>query len=131
MKFSLNKTEEYTILTLQEEKLDSTISPKLKSEFVNLQTTGTPSLILNLETTKYADSSGLSALLTGNRTFTENEGSFVLSGITPFVEKLLTISQLNNVLDIVPTDHEAIELVHMNKLERELSEGADDINEAE
>ena len=92
MKFSVDKQEKYTLLTLGEEKLDSTISPELKSEFVNLQTTGVTSLILNLSATKYADSSGLSALLTGNRTFSENGGSFVLAGITPFVEKLLTIS---------------------------------------
>ena len=56
MKFSVDKQEKYTLLTLGEEKLDSTISPELKSEFVQLITSGTPSLILNLEATKYADS---------------------------------------------------------------------------
>ncbi|GAB5522254.1 MAG: hypothetical protein Roseis2KO_01260 [Roseivirga sp.] len=118
MKFSVDKQEKYTLLTLGEEKLDSTISPELKSEFVNLQTTGVTSVILNLEATKYADSSGLSALLVGNRTFSENGGSFVLASITPFVEKLLTISQLTSVLNIVPTNEEAVDLVFMHELER-------------
>lgn len=118
MKFSVDKQDKYTLLTLGEEKLDSTISPELKSEFVNLQTTGVTSLILNLAATKYADSSGLSALLVGNRTFSENGGSFVLAGITPFVEKLLTISQLTSVLNIVPTNEEAVDLVFMQELER-------------
>ncbi len=118
MKFSVDKQEKYTLLTLGEEKLDSTISPELKSEFVNLQTTGVSSVILNLSATKYADSSGLSALLVGNRTFSENGGSFVLAGITPFVEKLLTISQLTGVLSIVPTNEEAVDLVFMQELER-------------
>ncbi len=118
MKFSVDKQDKYTLLTLGEEKLDSTISPELKSEFVNLQTTGVTSVILNLEATKYADSSGLSALLVGNRTFSENGGSFVLAGITPFVEKLLTISQLTSVLNIVPTNEEAVDLVFMQELER-------------
>lgn len=118
MKFSVDKQEKHTLLTLGEEKLDSTISPELKSEFVNLQTTGVTSVILNLAATKYADSSGLSALLVGNRTFSENGGSFVLAGITPFVDKLLTISQLNNVLHIVPTNEEAVDLVIMLELER-------------
>lgn len=118
MKFSVDKQEKYTMLTLEEEKLDSTISPELKSEFINLQTTGVTSVILNLSTTKYADSSGLSALLVGNRTFSENGGSFVLAGITPFVEKLLTISQLTGVLNIVPTNEEAVDLVFMQELER-------------
>lgn len=126
MKFSVDKQEKYTLLTLEEEKLDSTISPELKSEFVNLQTTGVTSLILNLSATKYADSSGLSALLTGNRTFSENGGSFVLAAISPFVEKLLTISQLNNVLNIVPTNEEAVDLVFMNELERGFEEGGEE-----
>lgn len=126
MKFSVDKQEKYTLLTLEEEKLDSTISPELKSEFVNLQTTGVTSLILNLSATKYADSSGLSALLTGNRTFSENGGSFVLAAISPFVEKLLTISQLNNVLNIVPTNDEAVDLVFMNELERGFEEGGEE-----
>lgn len=126
MKFSVDKQDKYTLLTLGEEKLDSTISPELKSEFVNLQTTGVTSLILNLSATKYADSSGLSALLTGNRTFSENGGSFVLAGITPFVEKLLTISQLNNVLNIVPTDQEAVDLIFMNELEKGFEEEQED-----
>lgn len=122
MKFSVDKQEKYTLLTLGEEKLDSTISPELKSEFVNLQTRGVSSLILNLSATKYADSSGLSALLTGNRTFSENGGSFVLAAITPFVEKLLTISQLQTVLNIVPTNEEAVDLVFMNELEKGFTE---------
>ena len=125
MKFSVDKQEKYTLLTLQEEKLDSTLSPELKSEFVNLQTQGTPSLILNLADTKYADSSGLSALLTGNRTFSEN-GSFILAAVTPFVEKLLAISQLNSVFDIVPTNEEAVDLVFMNEIERGLQEGGEE-----
>lgn len=122
MQYSIDKQEEYTILTLQIDKLDSTQSPALKSELITLNSSGTPSLIINLSYVKYIDSSGLSALLVGNRLFEETSGSFILTNINPMVEKLLTISQLINVLDIVPTDHEAIERVHMNELERRLKE---------
>jgi anti-anti-sigma factor len=119
MKYQIEKTELYTLLTLEEEKLDSTLSPELKSEFVSIQTQGTDNLILNLSKTKYADSSGLSALLTGNRTYAENGGAFILSEITPFVEKLLTISQLNNVLTILASDEAAKDLILANSPEEE------------
>ena len=36
MKFSIEKEELYTIFKLEEEKLDSTLSPELKSELVSL-----------------------------------------------------------------------------------------------
>lgn len=114
MKFSIEKESLYTIFKLEEEKLDSTLSPELKSELVALQTQGVDNLILNLSATKYADSSGLSALLTGNRAYTENGGAFILSEVTPFVDKLLTISQLNNVLTVLASDEAAKDLILAN-----------------
>ncbi len=125
MKFTVDKQEQYTILKLEEDKLDSTLSPDLKSEFVNLNTQGTKNLVVNLSSTKYSDSSGLSALLTGNRTFTEAGGEFVLTGLQPMVEKLISISQLDKVLNILPTDHEAIENIMMSELEKQLGEEGD------
>lgn len=114
MKFSIEKESLYTVFKLEEEKLDSTLSPELKSELVALQTQGVQNLILNLSTTKYADSSGLSALLTGNRAYSENGGAFILSEVTPFVDKLLTISQLNNVLTVLASDEAAKDLILAN-----------------
>ncbi len=125
MKFTVDKQEQYTILKLEEDKLDSTLSPDLKSEFVNLNTQGTKNLIVNLSNTRYSDSSGLSALLTGNRTFSEAGGEFVLTGLQPMVEKLIAISQLDKVLNILPTDHEGIENIMMSELEKQMGKQDD------
>jgi len=119
MKFSIEKEELYTIFKLEEEKLDSTLSPELKSELVSLQTQGVENLILNLSQTKYADSSGLSALLRGNSAYRESGGAFILSEITPFVDKLLTISQLNKVLTILASDEAAKDLILANSPEED------------
>lgn len=122
MKFSIEKESLYTVFKLEEEKLDSTLSPELKSELVALQTQGVNNLILNLSATKYADSSGLSALLVGNRAYTENGGAFILSEVSDFVDKLLTISQLNNVLTVLATDEAAKDLVLANSPEEDEEE---------
>ncbi|MFY0598747.1 MAG: STAS domain-containing protein [Cyclobacteriaceae bacterium] len=121
MKFSIDRQDQYTVLTIDEEKLDSTISPEVKSEFVTLQAEGVQNVILNMENVKYSDSSGLSALLVGNRIFTET-GSFVISGVTEHVAKLISISQLDKVMEILPTVKEAIDTVYMNALKRGLEE---------
>ncbi|MDH5610027.1 MAG: STAS domain-containing protein [Cyclobacteriaceae bacterium] len=127
MKYSADKQEKYVIIELNEEKLDTTIAPELKSEFVTLQAEGFQHVILNLTNTKYSDSSGLSALLVGNRLFSEN-GSFILCGIQEHVSKLIGISQLDKVLDILPTQEEAIDAVFMNDLENNLkSESEEDL----
>ncbi|MNY20138.1 hypothetical protein D3C86_1536050 [compost metagenome] len=56
----------------------------------------------------------------------EQEGTFVLTGISPSVEKLIKISQLENVLNLVPTVDEAIDYIFMEEIERDLKGGAEE-----
>lgn len=121
MKYSIDKTDEYSIFKLQEEKLDSTLAPALKSEFVTLNAEGIINIIIDLDDVKYTDSSGLSALLVGNRIFSEEGGIFVMAALTDHVMKLIKISQLNNVLTIVPTIEEAIDAVFLKEIEGDLT----------
>lgn len=125
MKFTLDRQEKYNTLKVDEEKLDSTISPDLKSEFLTIQGQGIKNIIVDLSDVKYIDSSGLSAILVGNRVFSEAEGSFILAGVSEHAMKLIKISQLDGVLDILPTVEEAIDAVFMNELEQGLENGED------
>jgi len=127
MKYSIDKTEQYSILKLQEEKLDSPLSPALKSEFVTLNAEGIKNIIIDLSEVKYVDSSGLSALLVGNRIYNEAGGIFILASLNDHVLKLIKISQLNNVLNLLPTVEEAIDAVFLKEIESDLQE--DDDNE--
>ncbi len=120
MKYSIDKKEDYCIFKLQEEKLDSSIGPALKSDFVTLNAEGIKNFIIDMSEVKYTDSSGLSALLVGNRIFSEDGGIFVIASLSDHVMKLIKISQLNNVLNIVPTVEEAVDAVLLHKLEGEL-----------
>lgn len=120
MKYSIDKKEDYCIFKLQEEKLDSTIGPALKSDFITLNAEGIKNFIIDMSEVKYTDSSGLSALLVGNRIFTEDGGIFVIASLSDHVMKLIKISQLNNVLNILPTIEEAVDAVMLHKLENEL-----------
>ncbi len=125
MKYTADKQEKYVIIQLNEEKLDTSVAPELKSEFVTLQAEGFNHVIINLSDVKYSDSSGLSALLVGNRLFGEN-GSFILCHIQEHVMKLISISQLDKVLEILPTQEEAVDAVFMNDIENNLKEGGDE-----
>lgn len=122
MKYSVDKQEKYNVLKLNEEKLDSTIAPPLKTDFITFHAEGIRNLILDLSEVKYIDSSGLSSLLVGNRVFSEANGMFVLAAVTDHVMKLIKISQLDNVLTILPSVQEAVDAVFMNEIEKELNE---------
>jgi anti-anti-sigma regulatory factor len=47
-------------------------------------------------------------------------GSCVITGLQDSVKKLITLSQLETVLKITPTVNEAVDLVYMEEVEREL-----------
>jgi anti-anti-sigma factor len=121
MNFSVDKQNAYTVVTLHVEKLDSNISPALKSQFVLLNAEGVRNVIVDLAVTKYCDSSGLSAILVGNRLAKEANGTFVITGLQNSVMKLIQISQLDSVLNILPSVAESIDFVKMEEVERDVN----------
>jgi anti-sigma B factor antagonist len=124
MKFTVDKHEKYILLKLNETKLNSLITPQLKSELILINTEGQRNIILDLSQIKFADSSGLSSLLVGHRLCKNSGGSFILTGLTDAVARLITISQLESVLTIVPTSEEGVDLIFMEEIEKELKKEA-------
>ena len=120
MSFEISKEESHVAVKVMVEKLDTLIAPDLKSELVLLDKSGATNFVIDLTATKYCDSSGLSALLVGNRLAKASNGSLVLCGLQPTVEKMIQISQLHTVLNITPTYDEAVDFLMMIKLEKEV-----------
>lgn len=110
MSFQIDKTEKYTVIKLQAEKLDSNVAPALKSELVVLNTDGVKNIVIDLTDTRYCDSSGLSAILVANRLCKNSQGTFVLTGLQEPVKKLISISQLDTILNITNTVIEAVDI---------------------
>ncbi len=117
MKYAVDKQEKYSLIKLHENKLDTTLAPSLKSELITMHAEGVKNIILDLSEIKYTDSSGLSALLVGNRTFKQDGGIFVLASLSDHTIKLIKISQLESVLNIVPSVEEAVDAIFMNEIE--------------
>jgi len=120
MKFEVIQKDKVAVIASKVEKLDALHAPELKSEIVMMNKEGHKNLIIDLTETRYIDSSGLSALLVGNRLCRDSNGSFVLCGLQDAVKKLITISQLESVLKITPTQNEAVDLVYMEEVERDI-----------
>jgi anti-anti-sigma factor len=72
---------------------------------------GERNIILDLSKCRYCDSSGLSAILVANRLCKNANGIFVLTGLNDAVERLITISQLDTVLNIANTIEEGVDLI--------------------
>jgi anti-anti-sigma factor len=111
MEFKIDKFENHTLIKVLEEKLDTHIAPTLKSELVLVSGNGEKNIILDLSNCRYCDSSGLSAILVANRLCKNASGTFVLTGLNDAVERLITISQLDTVLNISNNLEEAVSLI--------------------
>ena len=121
MNFKVDKQEKYTVIKVEAEKLDTSVAPALKSELVMLNAQGAKNMVVDLSATKYCDSSGLSSILVANRLCKNVEGTFVLAAWQDPVNKLITISQLDTILNISPTFDDSVEFLFMEEVERDLT----------
>lgn len=102
MKIRVDEYDAFVAITLEEERLDSSVSPQFKSDLVVKHSEGCINMLLDLSAVNYIDSSGLSALLVANRLCTGSGGKLVLTGLTSFVVGLLRISRLDSLLLVAP-----------------------------
>lgn len=124
MKYAVDKQESYTLLQLDEANLNTLIAPDLKSQLFILQSEGAQNVIFDLSKVDYVDSSGLSAILTGHRLW-KDSGAFVVTGVnSDSVKKLIEISQLEPILNIVPTVNESVDFIKMDMMERDMKKAA-------
>ena len=101
MKFETTKNGKATVLKLHARKLDATVCPDLKAEFLILcKPKVTQKLIVDMTEVQFCDSSGLSALLIADRTMREHGGSVHLVHVHKKVLDLMKISQLDRVFTI-------------------------------
>jgi anti-anti-sigma factor len=109
--FTVEKNAKYAGIHVKVERLDSSVSPNLKSQLVVLNAEGFRNIIIDVATIKYCDSSGLSAILVANRLCKNSGGTFILSSVQDTVKKLISISQLDSILNIVPSYKDAEEML--------------------
>ena len=124
MNITTDKTENYLSVKLGSDKFDASMSSDMKAWFVQeIGATQYRNLIFDLASVKYCDSSGLSAILVGNRLCQEKGGIFVMCNVSDHVFKLIRISQLDTVLNILPTKEEAIDAIFLHEVEAQLKSG--------
>lgn len=120
MNANIEKKENHILIGINEEKLNSLVAPDLKTDLVKFNNEGYNNLVIDLSKVAFADSSGLSALLIANRLCKNSAGTFVIAAPQDSVKKLIQISQLDSILKVVPTVTEAVDLILMEEVERDI-----------
>lgn len=86
------------------------MAPELKSALVVTIENGEKNILIDLASCNFCDSSGLSALLLGNRLCKKIQGTFVSCGITNRVREMMDLIKLDSLLLTADCKEEAEEL---------------------
>ena len=108
MSFNTSQEGRLSFVQANLDMLDGAAAPELKEAFIQLNKNSINHIALDLSNVKYADSSGLSAILIGHRLCRDNGGQFFLYGLKPAVSKIIAIAQLDKVLSIVEDKEAAV-----------------------
>lgn len=98
MGFMKEEHDGIIIIKVEDERLDSLVSPHLKSELLVLTNQGTKQVLIDLSRVAYADSSGLGALLFGSRQLKSIDGQLRLLSANERIMSLIRIARLEGHL---------------------------------
>jgi hypothetical protein len=122
MKFKIDTKEKIVVFCLEEAVLDANLADGFISTATALPELKERNLILDLTLVQKTDAKGLEAILTVYRCMYDNHFSCALTGLNNTLTAELKAAG-DDMLNIAPTMAEAIDLIMMEELERELLEG--------
>ncbi|MCG3157109.1 MAG: hypothetical protein DKINENOH_03740 [bacterium] len=108
MQLQSEKQQDVVILRLEDQRLDFSVAPDLKTKFIELTNAGEKHVLLDLANVEYADSSGLGAILFGIRQLRPAKGVLKIVNLQPRVLTLIKIAKLDNVIESFDDEAEAI-----------------------
>lgn len=124
MQFKIDTKEKIVIFRLEETTLNAKMSDGLESVVGNVPGIAEKNLILDLHFLESADESGLKAIFTVYNRQYERGLSAAIAGLNTTLTTALT-GAYPEMLNVVPTESEAIDMVMMEDFERELDLGSE------
>lgn len=120
MEFKFDTKPTYTVITPVADVLDEKLTGALLTKMRESASEPANNIILDLQLCTKADNTSPEALAQVHEWCYENKSSFVITGIQPGVKEVLMRDSLETSLNIAPTMIEAVDIVSMEILERDL-----------
>ena len=106
--YTSHKVSDNLILTLHNEIINFEVTTTIKDIMLLEVHGGCHNVVLDLNSVRYMDSSGLGVLLFGKRLTGDNEGNLCLVGVAAPIQFMLNIAKLLNVFRIYDTVEDAL-----------------------
>lgn len=120
MKVKIDTKEKFHVITIEEDFLPANMTEELKKVFLSLLGNSPCNIIINFASVQQLDIDIADAMATIQQTFYDANCSMVFCNLRSEVETFLDGKELLEVMNIVPTESEAWDIVQMEEIEREL-----------
>lgn len=108
MNLNLETINGFNVLIIKEERIDAHNSAELKDYLLKMIENGKIRILINLGDVRFIDSSGLGALLSGNKQTALKSGKLALINIQKQVLSMFELTRLNRVFEIYADMNEAL-----------------------
>jgi anti-sigma B factor antagonist len=125
MNYSIEKTEHYALIQLNESKFDKSITPEIEKQIIVLYREGLTNMIVDFSKVLEIDESGLSLLRKATKVCRTEQGLFIVCTKDDDILDLIDGEKIHEIV-LLPTTDEGIDAVFMNDLENDFRDEKDD-----
>jgi len=120
MEFKIDTKDTYTIITPLYSSIDNSLTDGLAKKCAELADSGTNNYIIDLQNCNSVDKSALQGLLQMHEDSYSNSRSLVFTGLQSQVMQVIKDEELDESINIAPKMIEAVDIISMEILERDL-----------
>lgn len=125
MSYSIEKTEHYALIQINESKFDKSITAEIEKQIVVLYREGMTNMVCDFSKVLEIDESGLSLLRKATKVCRAEQGLFVVCTKDDDILDLIDGEKIPEII-LLPTTDEGIDAVFMNDLEKEFDSSDDE-----
>lgn len=115
--------EKFHVITIEEKHLSANMTAAIENLLLEPLENSVKSVVLNCTAIERIDEAAAGAIVKIQQHYYEQNASFVVCCVQPDAEKQLRSNGTLELLNIVPTESEAWDIIQMEEIERELMEG--------
>lgn len=120
MQFKIDTKSTYTVITSSQNNMDENMTDALAQKIQECTNKGSVNFVLDMSSCETADNKALDQLYQIHETCYEAQSSFVVTGMSLDILAMAKKADIVDELNIVPTMIEAVDIISMEILERDL-----------
>ncbi len=120
MKVKIDTREKFHVITILESSLPANMTEEMEKLGSRLQDNNVKNVIINMKDIENLDKAAAEQLLAAQQGFYEQNASFVICAMRAEIKQFLDKADLLDLLNYTPTESEAMDIVQMEEIEREL-----------